>query len=108
MGIMQVPQTPQSVPVQAHPAPYAHSALVQPTPAQPVSYPQPGSHGQQAPLPQPPAPVALGPGARVHVTWADGNRYPATVQQVAGSQYLVLFNDGGQRWVDARFISIGA
>jgi hypothetical protein len=44
-------------------------------------------------------------GAKVLVEWPDGNRYPATVQQCAPGQCLVLFPDGQQRWVDVRRVA---
>lgn len=46
------------------------------------------------------------PGARVTVTWANGQRYPGTVQQVSGNQCLVVFTDGQQRWVDTKFVTL--
>ncbi len=62
---------------------------------------------------QPPAPMYAAPaapaapaiGSKVMVEWADGNRYPATVQQCAPGQCLVLFPDGQQRWVDMRRVT---
>lgn len=47
------------------------------------------------------------PGTRVLVTWSTGQRYPATVQQVTGTQCLVLFPDGQQHWVDMQYVSPG-
>jgi hypothetical protein len=47
------------------------------------------------------------PGARVHVTWSNGQRYPATVSQVNGTQCLVVFPDGQQHWVEMQFLSPG-
>jgi hypothetical protein len=47
----------------------------------------------------PPAARPLAPGAQVLVQWSDGNRYPATVAQVAPGQCLVAFPDGRQFWV---------
>lgn len=95
------------------------------TPAQPVpqsnygggAYPYqqqqaPAPQAQQGwqPPPQQPYPnYAFGyaPGARVHVTWSNGQRYPATVTQVTGSQCLVVFPDGQQHWVDMQYLSPG-
>jgi len=69
------------------------------------------------PVPAPhvaPAPQAAGgysypfgysPGSRVQVTWSNGQRYPATVSQVSGSQCLVVFPDGQQHWVEMMYIS---
>jgi hypothetical protein len=74
--------------------------------------PPPNPYGPP-PGPSPFAPQAgggppqLGAGARVLVQWADGNRYPAMVQQVAGAQCLVVFPNGQQQWVDAQYLSFG-
>jgi hypothetical protein len=43
----------------------------------------------------------------VQVQWANGHRYPATVQQVAGPQVLVMFPDGRTQWVEMTFLSPG-
>lgn len=64
---------------------------------------------------KPPPPVAsapvatgnFGPGSMVLVQWSDGNRYPGTVLQTAGSQLLVAFPNGQQQWIDQQFISSG-
>lgn len=52
----------------------------------------------EAPAPPPPAPA--GPespaGARVHVVWADGSRYPGTVRATGA---LVTFDDGQEHWI---------
>jgi hypothetical protein len=50
-----------------------------------------------------PAPFAVG--AQVLVQWADGNRYPGIVQQIAPGQCLIVFPDGQQRWVDNRYLA---
>jgi hypothetical protein len=50
-----------------------------------------------------PAPFAVG--SQVLVQWADGNRYPGIVQQIAPGQCLVVFTDGQQRWVDNRYLA---
>jgi hypothetical protein len=63
----------------------------------------PGPFVQQAPPSR-----GFGPGALVLVKWADGNRYPGTVLQVAGTQLLVSFPDGQQHWVDMKYVSPGA
>jgi hypothetical protein len=58
------------------------------------------------PSPQPqPQPPSLQVGSRVLVEWSDGRRYPATIQQMASGQCLVLFPDGQHRWVDIRHVS---
>jgi len=58
------------------------------------------------PVAQPPPPT-FGAGARVLVQWADGNRYPATVQQSAGGQCLVIFPNGQQQWVAVQYLTSG-
>lgn len=47
------------------------------------------------------------PGARVNVTWSNGQRYPATVSQISGTQCLVIFPDGQQHWVEMQYLSPG-
>jgi hypothetical protein len=41
----------------------------------------------------------------VTVTWSNGQRYPGTVQQVAGSQCLVVFPDGQHHWVEMQYVT---
>jgi hypothetical protein len=66
-----------------------------------------------APQPYSPAPypaaaqTMFGVGARVLVQWADGNRYPATVQQAATGHCLVVFPNGHQQWVELQYLSTG-
>jgi hypothetical protein len=43
----------------------------------------------------------------VHVTWSNGQRYPATIQQVAAGQCLVVFPDGQQHWVALQYVAPG-
>jgi hypothetical protein len=38
--------------------------------------------------------------------WADGNRYPGVVQQVAAAQCLIAFPDGQQRWVEPQYLTL--
>ncbi|HVJ88450.1 MAG TPA: hypothetical protein VM580_01525 [Labilithrix sp.] len=60
------------------------------------------------PAPQPNSfqyPFGYPPGTRVQVTWSNGQRYPATVTQVSGSQHFVVFPDGQRHWVDAQYLS---
>ena len=82
------------------PAPYA------PPPMPPPQQPQ-----QPQPMAPPPAPPAYGfgfayvPGSRVTVTWSNGGRYPGTVQQVSGTQCLVVFPDGQQHWVEMQYVA---
>jgi hypothetical protein len=92
--------------------PAPHVAALQ-TPQTPQSAIAPGAgsgpQAAQSSQPQmpygPPRPASFGAGALVYVQWSDGNRYPATVQQVSGGQCLVLFNDGRQQWVEARYLT---
>lgn len=71
-----------------------------------ASVPQPASRYGQNPGPAPSArPNAPYPGARVLVAWSNGQRYPATVSQVNGSQCHVVFPDGQQHWVDMMYLS---
>ena len=64
-----------------------------------------------APAPPPPPPPVYGfgyaPGARVTVTWSNGQRYPGTVQQVSGTSCLVVFPDGQHHWVEMQYIAPG-
>lgn len=72
-----------------------------------------GTPSQQPPQPQmsgygaPPSagPAQLGPGARVMVTWTDGNRYPGTVVQAQGGHVLCQMDGGQQQWVPAQNVS---
>ena len=67
--------------------------------AQPVSS---ASYGQPAPAASQPAFAA---GARVQVTWPNGQRYGATVVQVEADKVLCTFDGGQQQWVDASSVS---
>jgi hypothetical protein len=58
--------------------------------------PEPEPAVSAPPAPQSPAPFV--PGARVHVIWSDGTRYPAIVR-AAGC--LVRFDDGQEHWIAA-------
>jgi hypothetical protein len=82
----------------SHP-PYAPAQGYVPTPAPYASYPPP------VPPPPPYAPAFVA-GARVLVLWADGNRYPGIVHQVASGHCFVLFPDGQQRWVELQYLSL--
>lgn len=46
-------------------------------------------------------------GARVTVTWSDGNRYPGTVVSSANGQVQVAFPNGQQVWVPQHAVSLG-
>ena len=57
--------------------------------------------------PHPASPVSsVAVGTRVQVVWADGQRYPGTVQRSEQGQVLVLFSDGQPRWVDVRWVTV--
>jgi len=90
------PAIPQHHPYAA--TPYAHAPI--------PPHPHP-----QAPAPPPPGAYAYGfgyaPGARVVVTWSNGQRYPGTVQQVSGAQCLVVFPDGQQHWIEMQYVAPG-
>lgn len=70
---------------------------------------QQGFAPQGAPQQQGFAPQGGGfpPGARVTVTAPDGNRYPGTVAQEQGGQYLVTMPNGQQHWFPAQSVSPG-
>jgi hypothetical protein len=53
----------------------------------------------------PTATHTFAPGSVVIVYWADGNRYPGTVLQAAPHHVFVVFPNGVQQWVDARYVS---
>jgi hypothetical protein len=87
-GNPQAPQAPQAMPY-AQPAPYAPPPMAAPAPA-------PYAFGGG---------FAYVPGSRVTVTWSNGGRYPGTVQQVSGTQCLVVFPDGQQHWVEMQYVA---
>jgi hypothetical protein len=103
------PTQPMAPPV----SPLASSVMDKPNQSRPVNViatpwnvpppSGPGPFAQQAPVPH-----GFGPGALVLVHWADGNRYPGTVLQVAGTQLLVSFPNGQQHWVDMKYVSSGS
>jgi hypothetical protein len=107
---------------QGHVSPMAASVMARqsdrppdpkPAAATPAPYsPRPVSSAPQAPAPyaqpQPQQSHALAPGTLVLVYWADGNRYPGTVLQVAQHHVLVAFPNGMQQWIDARYVTPGA
>ncbi|MFO0755269.1 MAG: hypothetical protein U0359_02185 [Byssovorax sp.] len=72
-----------------------------------------GGYAQQGMAPQQGfAPQGMGgggfpPGARVNVAAPDGNRYPGTVVQEQGGQYLVTMPNGQQHWFPAQAVSPG-
>ena len=44
-------------------------------------------------------------GARVQVTWSDGQRYPGTIAAVGQNQYLVAMGDGKQHWIPSNYVA---
>lgn len=50
---------------------------------------------------------ALIVGRAVLVQWSDGNRYPATISQVADGQSQVVFGDGRNMWVQNQYLTPG-
>lgn len=116
-GVSPKAETGFQVPLRDPLAAPAHSA----TPAQNPA-PKPRSvRGQTAPLAsvgRPPAqpvrsaharaPVAkavgIALGDRVLVQWANGQKYPGVVEQLAGVQCLVRFDTGERRWVESRYV----
>jgi hypothetical protein len=72
-----------------------------------VSGARPAVPRTPAPASPPVAPPGISRGASVLVHWADGNRYPATVLHINGTNVLVAFPSGQQQWVDARYLSAG-
>ena len=72
----------------------------------PPQMPQPAAampYGAHAPLQSHP----FAQGSLVLVYWADGNRYPGTVLQVAQHHVMVAFPNGVQQWIDARYVQPG-
>lgn len=51
--------------------------------------------------------TGFGVGARVLVTWSDGQRYPATVAAVGQGQYYVTMTDGKQHWIPSAYVAAG-
>jgi S-DNA-T family DNA segregation ATPase FtsK/SpoIIIE len=87
--------------------PGAYVATPQPLPQQ---QPYGGAPGYPPPAPPPPMQppgyvFGYSAGSRVHVTWSNGQRYPGTVQQVSGSQCLVVFPDGQHHWVEMQYVA---
>jgi hypothetical protein len=65
--------------------------------------PQQQMQMQQAPMNQ--SAGGFQPGSRVMVTGQDGNRYPATVQQMANGQYLCAMPNGQAYWIPQQNVS---
>ncbi|HEY8090933.1 MAG TPA: hypothetical protein VIF09_23890 [Polyangiaceae bacterium] len=101
------PPRPAGAPLPTPSPAAALAALPIPAPAaqaQGYSGP-PGPTQYAAPLPQQSHPFAQG--SLVMVYWADGNRYPGTVLQVAQHHVMVAFPNGVQQWIDARYVQAG-
>lgn len=49
--------------------------------------------------------AGFAPGTPVMVQWSDGNRYPATVVQAQGGQYLCAMQGGQQQWIQSQYVS---
>jgi len=73
----------------------------------PQAQPAPAYQAPPAPAyqPPPPPPAPLAVGAAVMVQWADGNKYPGSVAQVAPDQALVSFPNGQNLWVALQWVS---
>lgn len=107
------PQPPPPPPQQSpYYAPMPGQAPAQPPmPPPPTQQPwqqQPAPWSAPAPYGYPPQQPAFGgypPGTHVVVTWANGQRYPGTVHQVAGTRCLVVFPDGQQHWVEMHYVT---
>jgi hypothetical protein len=89
----------------SEPPPAPSPAPAPAAPAQRASSP-PGATQYAPPLPQ--ATHVFAPGALVLVHWADGNRYPGTVLQIAPHHVFVAFPNGVQQWIDARYVQTGS
>jgi hypothetical protein len=94
--------------------PVAHAAHAAGQPPRSVGYAPPSQVAASARPPWagapysaqgPYAPFGYAPGSRVLVTWATGQRFPATVQQVTPAQCLVMFDNGQQQWVDVQYVA---
>jgi hypothetical protein len=44
-------------------------------------------------------------GRQVMVAWSDGNKYPATIMQVAQGQAQVAFQNGQSMWVEEKYLT---
>jgi hypothetical protein len=108
------PQPPPPPPYPSQPSqqpPMQGWNAAAPAPYMPPQAPVP--YGAAAPYPpaQPPPGYGYGfgyaPGSRVTVTWSNGQRYPGTVQQVSGTQCLVVFPDGQQHWIEMQYVAPG-
>lgn len=86
----------------------------QPLPVAQLQHPGPPpqqhmQHAGQQQYPQHPGPAQpqpFGPGTPVVVTVPDGNRYRATIAQVAPGQYLCAMPDGQSYWFPVQAVAI--
>jgi len=102
-SIQQPPMPSGQPPMMQHGTPQQ----AMPPPMQPQQ-PPPQQWGGPASAWAPPTPsFGFAPGARVNVTWSNGQRYPATVSQVSGTKVLVVFPDGQQHWVEMQYLTPG-
>lgn len=44
-------------------------------------------------------------GRQVLVQWSDGNKYPATIMQIANNQSMVVFPDGRNMWIENQYLT---
>jgi hypothetical protein len=44
-------------------------------------------------------------GRQVLVAWSDGNKYPATIMQVAAGQAQIAFPNGQSMWVEDKYLT---
>jgi hypothetical protein len=102
-SVIQRPSEPPA----AAPLPSTAAPPVQTPYAQAPSPAVPAGATPYAP-PAPPPAHAFVPGTLVLVYWADGNRYPGTVLQVAPHHVFVAFPNGVQQWIDARYVQSGS
>jgi hypothetical protein len=105
-----IPNPASSPPVASQPKPPPQRTQVMDAAAFARSKPIPTPSAQPVPPSvqwAPPQRFGYAPGARVNVTWSNGQRYPATVSQVSGTQCLVVFPDGQQHWVEMQYLSPG-
>jgi hypothetical protein len=101
-------QAPMPQPGAPYPAPYGHATPYAHHPQAGIgNWGWNGAPPAMQPQAAAPYPYSFGyaPGSRVQVTWSNGQRYPATVSQVSGTQCLVVFPDGQQHWVEMQYLS---
>jgi hypothetical protein len=112
-GGMQPPSAIHPAPSMGGAQPYHPQAYSQQPYGSPQQPPAGGGWGWNSPAAPPGVPQGgagypypfYAPGARVQVTWSNGQRYPATVSQVSGPSCLVVFPDGQQHWVEMQYLA---